>query len=579
MLKLLTIDNLALIDRLEIELEAGLNVLTGETGSGKSIIIDAVELLLGGRASQDLIRTGADRAFVQGVFEVEGNAPLIDLLNESGIDAGEDEVIVRREVSSTGRSRVFVNNQAATASLLRTLQPLLVDIHGQGDQQSLLVPSNHTPLLDGYAATGDLRSAVAQTYERIDQRLDELDALRSNESARLQELDIIAFQAAEIERAGIKPNEDVDLENERAVLANGERILRLCGESFSQLYDDEQAVLSVLAAVDRRFVELAEIDTRFLPLVEQLTSSRFAVEEIAFFLRSYIDNIQVSPERLEAIQDRLSELDRLKRKYGGSLDEVESAAARLRSRLDELQHSEQKIAGLLTELGTLLEQYATDAARLTEKRATQAREFEKAVLGEFEAVALEKARFEVRFRSSEAPATIERLRHWFPGKPPNTPLSRSGQETAEFFFSANPGEELKPLSGVASGGELSRVMLVIKNVTAPTLFPRTLIFDEIDAGIGGRVADAVGLRLKRLAGSNQVLCVTHQAQIARYADAHLLVSKEVTDARTKTRVVELTRDGRVEELARMLGGAQVTVLAKKHARELLKLTERDEVRS
>jgi len=579
MLKVLTINNLAVIERLEIELEVGLNVLTGETGSGKSIIIDAVELLLGSRASQDMIRTGAERAYVQGVFDVQGNVPLVQLLHESGIDADEDEIIVRREVSSAGRGRVFVNNQAATASLLRTMQPLLVDIHGQGDQQSLLVPANHLPLLDGYAGTDGLRSLVEATYERIDERLAELETLRRTESARLQELDIVAFQAAEIERAGIKVNEDADLERERAVLANSERILRLCGESFSQLYDDEQAVLSVLALVDRRLNELAAIDGRFLSLTEQLASSRFALEEIAFFLRSYIDNIQVSPERLKEIEDRLSELERLKRKYGGSLPEVENATLRLHARLDELQHGERKTARLVEEVAALVEQYAIDAAMLTEQRRTQAQEFERAVLSEFDAVALEKARFEVRFASSEAATTIERLNRWLPDRSQDTSLSRLGQETAEFFFSANPGEDLKPLSGVASGGELSRLMLVIKNVSAPTLLPRTLIFDEIDAGIGGRIADAVGLRLKRLAGTNQVLCVTHQAQIARYADAHLLVSKEVAHARTQTRVVELTRDGRIEELARMLGGAQVTVLARKHARELLKLTDKDEVRN
>lgn len=577
MLKQLQINNIAVIDTLQIEFGRGLNALTGETGSGKSIIIDAVELLLGGRASQDSIRTGAERASVEGVFDIEGNLPLLQLLDDLGIDANEGELIIRREISANGRGRIFVNNQASTAGSLRSIQPHLVDIHGQGDQQSLVSPSSHLQLLDGYAGLCEHNILIDRFYSAIIEKLDDLDNLATEESARLQELDNLRYQKAEIEAAKVRPFEDVELETERLVLANAERLLRICGESYSQLYENENSVISAIGLLGRRLEDLTSFDSRFRPQVDQLQGLRYSLEEIAFFLRDYIEEIQVSPERLVGVEDRLLELERLKRKYGRSLTEINEYLITIKLRTEQLEQAESVAANLSGELDDLYGRYLDIAQKVSEDRKKKAKRFEKELAGELAEVALEKARFEVRLEPVLSPALVEKLKRWLGAEKTASGISRHGREDAEFFFSANPGEELRPLSDVASGGELSRLMLVIKNVGAPTSYPRTLIFDEIDAGIGGRVSDAVGLRLKRLAATNQVLCVTHQAQIARYADQHFCISKEVRDSRTRTLLAELDQNGRIEEIARMLGGAEVTPLAKKHARELLRLSSKDEV--
>lgn len=570
MLKLLTINNLAVVDHLQIEFGEGLNVLTGETGSGKSIIIDAVELLLGGRASQDAIRTGAERAGLEGVFDAAGNTPLQQLFADAGMEFDDGQVIVRREIANTGRGRIFVNNQASTAAFLRSIQPHLLDLHGQGDQQSLMLPSTQLLLLDSFAGCTQRTTDIEAIYLTLAGKLDELESRSTSEANRLLELETARSQMQEIETANIRPEEDIDLASERALLANAERLLRLCGDSYTQLYEDEQAVLSRLGAIGRHLDDLTSIDPRFQTHMEQLHAAKFTLEEIAFFLRGYLDDIQVSPDRLTEVESRLAYLERLKRKYGGSLANIEKTAQILALRIEELDGSEVALTRIGEALEELLVRYSASSEELSNSRRRSARDFEKRLGEEFSAVALEKSQFEVRFAPPDGCLQPERLHPWIRHKLPSEPVARHGAEAAQFYFSANPGEDMRPLGAVASGGELSRLMLVIKNIVAPATFPRTLIFDEIDQGIGGRVADAVGMRLKRLAGSNQVLCVTHQAQIARYADAHFLITKVVEGSRTMTRAVRLNQAGQVEELARMLAGADVTPLARKHARELLR---------
>ncbi len=576
MLKQLTISNLAVIDHLQIEFGEGLNVLTGETGSGKSIIIDAVELLLGGRTSQEAIRTGVERAAVEGVFSAAGNPTLRQLFEEAGIEFNEGELIVRRDIASTGRGRIFVNNQASTVAFLRTIQPHLLDLHGQGDQQSLMLPSTHLLLVDLFAGLSTQRAVIADVYHKFIDALAELESRSKSESSRILELESLRYQLEEIETARVRPSEDLELESEHAVLANAERILRICGESYSQIYDDERAILSTIGIIGRHLEELTTLDAQFQPQVDQLQTIKFSLEEIAFFLRSYIVNIQVSPEHLAKIEDRLANLERLKRKYGGSIVSIEQRASVLSRHIEELEDGENSLAGLLSTMRGLLEEYGSLASALSEGRRSRARDFERQLGSEFSAVALEKAQFQIRFSRPESSAIEQRLLPWASALATDGVVARFGRETAEFLFSANPGEDLKPLNGVASGGELSRLMLVIKNVVSPTTFPRTLIFDEIDAGIGGRVADAIGMRLKHLAKTNQVFCVTHQAQIARYADAHFLISKQIDEGRTRTGASLLDEDGRVDELARMLAGAEVTQLARRHARELIRTKVRDE---
>ncbi|HKX31968.1 MAG TPA: DNA repair protein RecN [Blastocatellia bacterium] len=568
MLRLLNINNVAVIDSLQLELRNGLNVLSGETGSGKSIIIDALGLLLGERATSDLIRTGHDRAFVEGVFDIEANLPLIELLADSGIEVDQDELIIRRELSLGGKGRIFVNSRAASATLLRAVQPHVIDLHGQGDQQSLLSSEAHLNLLDAFSGNEQRRQRTAQAYDSLLKLARELEDSRQSESERLQALDIVEFQLNELEQARLAAHEDEELEAERRVLANAEKLASICDEAYRYLYEDELSMLTRLGTVQRRLNDLTDLDPRFGPYLEQLISVKHLLDDTASFIRGYADGIQISPERLKVIEDRLVELDRLKRKYGVSIDELMALREKLADRREHLLRSEERSQSLDQQLRAEFERYQREADSLAKLRASVAPKFEQEIGQEMAEVALNLARFSVRLAAQANSQLAERLHRLAGIEAPA--IRRTGREQVEFYFSANPGEDPRPLGAVASGGELSRLMLVLKTITAPSLFPRTLIFDEIDAGIGGKVADAVGQRLKRLAGTNQVLCVTHQSQIARYADAHFQVSKEVVAGRTITRIEELDNEGRVEELARMIGGTEVTPLARKHAKELLK---------
>ncbi|MCI0400004.1 MAG: DNA repair protein RecN [Gammaproteobacteria bacterium] len=569
MLRLLNIVNFAVIDRLQVELKPGLNVLSGETGSGKSIIIDALGLLLGDRSSPDLIRSGEERAFVEGVFDIQENSPLVDALSIAGIDVSEQEILIKRELVANGRGRIFINNQVANTGLLKSIQPHLVDIHGQGDQQSLLQPEVHLNLLDAFAGAAKNRSRVAQAYDNLQRVARELEQLRQSESERLQTLDMIDFQIAEIEQANLVENEDVELDVERNLLVNAEKLAELSGEAYRLLYEDEESILTTFAAVQKRLSDLAEVDNRFSTYLEQLYTVKYTLNDIAFFLGDYYGGIQASPERLRVVDDRLVELNKLKRKYGGSIEAVIETHTNLVRRKQQLLNSEEQSQLLEDELKGAIEEYEKESAVLSKLRQSCSGKFESALHREFRDISLGGARFSIRFGDTHRSQLAQKLQSLIGCSNEHT-LRRTGKEDVEFYFSANVGEEMRPMSGVASGGELSRLMLALKTITSPTLFPKTLIFDEIDVGIGGSVADAVGMRLKRLAKASQVLCVTHQLQIARYADAHFLVSKGVVNGRTVTGVAELDEQGRVEELARMIGGSEVTASARKHAKELIK---------
>ncbi|MFZ4627357.1 MAG: DNA repair protein RecN [Blastocatellia bacterium] len=569
MLRYLNIINLALIEQVQIEFKPGLNLLSGETGSGKSIIIDALGLLQGERGTADLIRGGASRAVIEGMFDVEGNEPLLSILRQTGMEGLDEGLVIRRELGTgSGRGRIFVNHQLANQALLRQIQPHIIDLHGQGDQQSLLQAEAQRDLLDAYAEAQAERQEVAGSFDLLLGSVKRLEAGQQSETERLQSLDLLHFQIEELESAGLLADEEEALLDERRRLANGERIANLSHEAFALLYENEEAVLTQLGGVQRRMAELASLDSTLLPIAEQLTTARHSIEDLSFQLRDYLQDLQISPARLQEVEDRLAEIDRLKRKYGGPVSSLIEKLEALRQQRNELLHHEERREALRDEVGRDLAAYQVAVSALTARRLDAITRLQAAVVAELADVALPQARWEVRWKRVDSSPLGERLAAL--GLGANISPRRSGAETIEFYFSANPGEELRPLGAVASGGELSRLMLILKTIIAPTLFPRTLIFDEIDTGIGGKVADAVGLRLKRLASSNQVLCVTHQSLIARYADAHFQVSKAVIEGRTLTDVVELDRDGRIEELARMIGGAEVTTLARRHARELLR---------
>jgi DNA repair protein RecN (Recombination protein N) len=576
MLRLLNIVNFAVIDRLQVEFKQGLNVLSGETGSGKSILLDALGLLLGDRSSADLIRTGENRAFVEGVFDIEGNTPLEELLAEAGVDVSEGEALIRRELVANGRGRIFVNNQVANVGLLKSIQPHLVDIHGQGEQQSLLSPEAHLNLFDAYAGALKNRARASQAYDNLQRLARELEQIRQSESERLQTLDMINFQISELEQARLTPNEDVELEAERNLLVNAERLADLSGDAYRRIYDDEGSILSSLAVAQKRINDLATVDNRFAPYVDQLSTVKHVLNDVAFFLGEYYGGIQASPDRLNAVDDRLMELNRLKRKYGDSVAAALETLAKLMERREQLLNSDEHCQLLGSGVRQALADYEKESSALGDLRRGATAKFENAVNEEIKEVSLGAARFSVRLSASQKSPLAQKLQALLGSEPGaidvigERGVKRYGNEDVEFLFSANPGEEMRPLNGVASGGELSRLMLALKTIIAPSLFPKTLIFDEIDAGIGGKAADAVGMRLRRLARTNQVLCVTHQLQIARYADAHFLVNKDVVNGRTLTNVVELDEQGRIEELARMIGGSEVTASARKHAKELIK---------
>lgn len=566
MLTCLNISNIALIDELTVEFDRSLNLLTGETGSGKSIIVDALGVLIGGRFTSDLLKTGRERGFIEGLFSVERNRDLETWLTAAGIEidtTGDgNEIIIRRELSVGGRNKILINHQLATGALLRQLRPFLVDIHGQGDQQTLFDTRTHLDLLDAFAGVGALKDEVAASFKRWSALKRELDEHNKQESEKFQLLDILRFQIDELERSQLVVGEDEQLEDERRRLNNVEKLTTLCAEGFALTYDDTDSAITRIRQTGRRVEELAGYESSFRQHLEGLETARALLEDLAFALRDFADKLEFSPARLETIDDRLVELSRLKRKYGGSIESALDHLARSQDKLREIEQSDEREAELKSELETAQASYVKLATRLHKERVSAAKKFERAVERDLAEVAMDHARFQVQITSYEDLQlnTDEAARGF----------SETGIDRVEFYFSANPGEAVKPLAKVASGGEASRLMLVLKTVAGASEFPRTIVFDEIDTGIGGRVSDAVGGKLKKLSATNQVLCVTHQPQIARFADTHLLVRKDSIAGRTEVNVERLDRRGRVEEIARMLTGAEITETARRHAREMLK---------
>ncbi|HEX5736412.1 MAG TPA: DNA repair protein RecN [Blastocatellia bacterium] len=566
MLTLLNISNIALIDELQVEFDHGLNLLTGETGSGKSIIVDAMSVLIGGRFTSDMIKAGETRGFIEGLFLVENNSELEDLLQSAGIEpAGEreaSEIVIRRELSTGGRNKIFINHQLATQTLLRDLRPFLVDIHGQGEQQTLFNPDTHLELLDAYAATAALRQEVAARFKRWETLRRELEELRRDEAEKFQLIDILRFQIEELERARLAPGEDERLEEERRRLMNVEKLTTLCAEGFALVYEDADSATTRIGQAARRVEELAEYESSFRGYAEGLGTARALLEDLAYALRDFVDRLEFSPERLADIESRLAEITRLKRKYGGSIESALEHLARAEDRLGKVERSGEREKELRAELRRARADYLEVARRLHKERASAAKRFEQGVERDLAAVAMEHARFVIQMTAvSDVELADEEAARGFTAR---------GIDRVEFHFSANVGEAVRPLARVASGGEASRLMLVLKTIANASEFPRTIVFDEIDTGIGGRVSEAVGAKLKKLSETNQVLCVTHQPQIARFADAHLLVRKQVVENRTQIAVERLDRKGRVEEIARMLTGSEITETARRHAREMLK---------
>lgn len=548
MLRTLRIRNLAVIEAVDVDLDPGFTALTGETGAGKSILVEAVGLLLGGRASADLVRTGTDAATIEAIFERSDGA----------------EVLIRREVTAAGRSRSWVNGALATAGMLRDVSADLVELHGQHEHQLLLDPSTHLGFLDADSGLDETAAAVAALWARVRDFRDRLTGASMDARERAARLELVRFQLAEIDAVKPAAGEDQDLEASRRVLANAERVDGLCRTAYGELYDDERAALTQLGSVWKKVEELAALDPVFAPHLEPRGAVKAQLTDLAAFLRAYADGVDASPAKLQEVEDRLSRLERLKRKYGPSLEEVVAKGQALRAEVARLSGGEEATGALEHQLAEASSAYVGAARTLSRARRDAAVPFTRSLKALLADLAMAETRFDVRFESVE-------------GDPER--WDAQGIDRVEFFVSPNPGEDPRPLARIASGGELSRIMLALR--THGTRRPasasgragerdrKTLIFDEVDAGIGGRAAEAVGALLRELGGRYQVLCITHLAPIAARATTQCAVEKRVAGGRTVTVVTPLGQDQRVDEVSRMLAGSRASDATRASARELL----------
>jgi DNA repair protein RecN (Recombination protein N) len=560
MLLELRAENYAVIDRAAAAFGPGLNLLTGETGAGKSILIDALALLLGGKASSDVVRHGAEKAVVGCVFEMTPGAMAI--LEANGIEAETEDVLLRREIAANGKGRVFVNNQAATVGVLRQLAPELALVHSQGETLGSFDQEQQRLLLDRFGEIGSERVAGAfGVWRATTERLEEL---QSAEQDRLRMADLWRFQSGEIQAAGLAAeDEDTQLEAEKRVLANAERLYTAAMSAHELLYESEGAAESTLGAALKHLDELARYDGRFVEPAAQLAAAKATVEDVSAGVREFAEKMNATPERLEEIEDRLAALDRLKRKYGKTLNEVIAFEAEAAARLAEVENRDALLAELTAKQGADAAAYRAAAEALTEARAAAAKRLEKAAVAQINDLAMD-ARFHIAVKGEG---------EW----------TAHGWDAVECLIATNPGEPMKPLDEIASGGEMSRVMLALKvavedrgseaaGAKKRSVLPRTLVFDEIDIGIGGRAAEAVGRKLKALSRGQQVICITHLPQIAAFGDQHFLIEKTVKQGRTQTEVRLMEPGDRVEEIARMLSGERLTETSKKHAEQLLEMS-------
>jgi len=549
MLTELIISNFAIIDRLEVSFGPGFNVLTGETGAGKSIIIDAVGLLLGDRARPEVIRTGAEEAVVEGLFDLEGLAAVRGTLEADGFEAGE-ELLVKRVVSRSGKNRIYLNGSLARLGQLQGIASGLVNIYGQHEHQRLQKTDTHLKFLDRFAGLETDLARYADLYRKQAELRQRLEGLEQGERERQQRIDFLSFQQREIAAANLQPGEGEELERERRLLQHGEKLARATGGGYEQLYGRKGAVCETLGGIAGDLESLSEIDPKLAELAEVVRGSQYQLEDVAAQLRSFNGELNFEAGRQNEVEERLAQIASLKRKYAPTVEEILAALARIEDELADLTEAGSTREGLLDEMETVAREMHRAGEHLSGMRHAAAERLAAGVTRELADLALPKARFEC---------------HFFPLEE----AGPQGLERMEFYLAPNPGEEMRPLAWIASGGELSRIMLAIKRIAPDADGVSTLIFDEVDAGIGGAAASSVGSKLKQVAENAQVLCITHLPQVAAFGHAHYRVEKMVDNGRTFTALVELKGETRVMEMARMLGGAQVTERTLDHAREMI----------
>lgn len=557
MLAELSIKNFAIIEALSVTFTRGLTVLTGETGAGKSIIIDAIHLLVGGRGSAEFVRHGEEKAELEGLFQADdNNHPVIAKALEFGIDVEEGMIILRRDISQSGKSVCRVNGKLVTISTLREIGATLVDIHGQHEHQELMDDSRHLSLLDQFGADDIFPSQgeYKQVFRRYEQTLQRLKALSENDQQTAHRLDLIQFQFDEIQNANLKLNEDEELYEEKRKLSNFERVFESIQSSHTALHG-EQKGLDWISMVMGHLEDAAALDSAYKDIYEAVSNSYYQLEDASRSLRNELDALEFDPQRLNEIEDRLNEINQLKRKYGKTINEILEYAVKIEEEIETLQNKETHIGELEKELTSVKKDLILEAKQLTEIRLKWAEKLTKLIHKELKELYMAKTVFEIRFESNTQQFT------------------KNGVDHVAFYISTNPGEPLKPLSKVASGGELSRIMLALKSIFSKHQGITSIIFDEVDTGVSGRVAQSIAEKIYKVAAESQVLCISHLPQVAAMADTHLFISKIIKGGRTKTSVTPLQVEEKINEIGRMISGTEITDLTKKHAEELLYLAE------
>ncbi|MGP8154855.1 MAG: DNA repair protein RecN [Smithella sp.] len=554
MLNELSIKNFAIIDELHVCFGEGLNVISGETGAGKSIIIGAVSLLLGDRAASDMIRTQADSAIVEAIFDISGNKPLQDKIAAMGFSAA-DELLVRRVISHTGKNKAFINGQMATLVNLTTVSELLINICGQHEHQVILNAENHIDILDEFGGCLPARAEYAEIYNQYQQIRTQIEKLKNLSQSREEKTDLFKFQLKDIQDINPQPAEDTALADEKKVLVNFQKLSGWAYNAYDLLYSEKDSVIVKLKEVQNQVKEIKKIDSNLQISDVDIESSFITLQETALQLRDYSKNLFFDSERLAAIDERLELLNRLKRKHGGSLECVFRRKQEIEEYLKTIFSVDEELEKLTKEEEKVKENLRQNALKLFQIRGQAAKKLQDAVDQEIHALNMPHASFSVNFKKG-----VDDVAESFGLK---------GSDEIEFYLTANKGEESRPLSKVASGGELSRIILALKNVLSRTGSVSSIIFDEVDNGIGGAVAEIVGRKLKEVSANHQIVCITHLPQIACFGDKHMYVSKKVVKGRTVTSLEELDSEQKIEEISRMLGGVNVTQKTREHAREMI----------
>ena len=550
MLADLSIKNVAVISSLSVEFNKGVTALTGETGAGKSIIIDSINMILGDRANREVVRYGSDKAVVQAVFDVPPSVEAI--LEENDIEAEDGQIIITRTLTSEGKSTARINGMSVTLSVLRDISDRLINIHGQHDNQALLTPAKHIGFLDAYAYATDKLAAYKATLREKRAIEKKIDALKMDEREKMQRIDLLEYQINEIKKANLQKGEEDDLKEQRDIYANAEQITTAVGEAYSNLYsgDDVQSAYDGISIAVNALSEISGLNPKIKEVYDSLSGVMYTMEDAAHELKGFGDSVEFDERELNDIEERLDLISRLKRKYGGTVEDVLKHLEAAERELGDIRLGDEKTAELTAELEKITAKLKAEGGELSSLRKKAAAELEAQIEGALHELNMEKARFSVNVEASDE-------------------FYDNGMDKVEFLISANPGEPLKPLVKIASGGELSRVMLAIKSILADTDEVETLIFDEIDTGVSGRAAVSIADKLRKIAKNKQVICITHLPQLTAAADNHYLIEKDTDGEMASTTLIELDEKGREEELARIIDGREVSELALSHARQML----------